>query len=114
MEVLTHALHEFLLDNVVATFDLDMIGQFLIDLIFIFSLHEVRDFTSIENVVNVLKERLSENLRVSHCECNFFAFDSRFEHKLLDEFIEVFIFVILLDLNLFKLEFIHEGREAHK
>ena len=109
MEVLTHALHEFLLDNVIATFNLDMIGQFLIDLIFIFSLHEVRDFTSIENVIDILKERLSENLRVSHGECNFFAFDSGFEHKLLDEFIEVFIFVIFLDLNLFELEFIHEG-----
>ena len=56
MELFTHALDESLLDDIVATLDLDLVWQLLVDVILVFSDHEIGHLTSVENVVNILKE----------------------------------------------------------
>lgn len=76
MEVLTHALDELLLDQFCATFNLDLIWKLLVDVILILTEHQIGYFTSVQDIVYILKERLHQNLRISHCEGNFLAHDS--------------------------------------
>mmetsp|Transcript_6479 Transcript_6479/g.8711 ORF Transcript_6479/g.8711 Transcript_6479/m.8711 type:complete len:296 (+) Transcript_6479:4233-5120(+) len=47
VELLAHSLDEGLLDEVIATLDLDLVGQLLIDVIFVLSDHQVGHFTSV-------------------------------------------------------------------
>ena len=112
MEALTDTLDESLLNKVIASLNLDLVRQLLIDVVLILGSHKVGHFTSIENVVDVLKERLLEDVRVGHRERDVLAHNTGGEHELLDELMEVFCLVVLLDFNLAELELVHERREA--
>lgn len=62
VEVLADALDELLLDQLRAAFDLDLIGQLLVDVVLVLTEHQIRHLTCVKNIIDVLKERLHQNL----------------------------------------------------
>jgi len=62
MEVGTDALHELLLNLFIATLKLDLIWQLLVDVIPVFLEHQVRDLTSVKNVIDVFEEGLLKDV----------------------------------------------------
>ena len=62
VEVLADALNELLLDQLCAAFDLDLIGQLLVDVVLVLTEHQIRHLTRVKNIIDVLKERLHQDL----------------------------------------------------
>ena len=76
MEVLTDSLDELLLDQFSATFDLNLIGKLLVDVVLVLAEHEIWNLTGVQDVVDVFEEGLIEDLRICHGESDLFTHDS--------------------------------------
>ena len=110
MEVLSHSLNEELLDNISRWLKFHVYNDWThirLNLVLIFLEHKIWHFTSVQDIIDVLKECLLKNLTISHGESDFSSFDSCLKHSFLDEFIEVLLSVTFDYLDLFVLHFIH-------
>lgn len=109
MKVLSDSFDKLLLDYICRAIKLGFLSNFLLDPINVFRNHKIGDFSCVKDVVDVFKECLMDDLRISHGEGYLLGIDSSVKHDLFDELMEVFVLVILLYLDLHEFNLVHEG-----
>ena len=110
MKVVSYSVDESLVDSLYSIdfFHLNNDWAHTInDLVFIFGKPQVRNFTSVKEVVDIFNECLRNDLSVSHKETNWFSIDTSGEHEFLHEILELGRSKVLSDFNLLELNFSH-------
>jgi hypothetical protein len=79
--------------------------------VLVFGKHQIRNLTSVQDIVQVLHEGFLQNLGVSHCESDWLALDTGHEHEFLNEVSELNDAVTLHDFNLLELHIVNVGTE---
>lgn len=112
MEEASHSVEE---EGIALVVCLDLLSisdnraQIVLDLVLIFWHHQIWNLTSVEHVVQILQECLSQNLRVSHGEGECSALDTSLEEQFLHELSELGHTVTLDNLNLLVIHAVDVG-----
>jgi hypothetical protein len=86
----------------------------LTDISFLIGWENVRDFTGVENIVDILKETLLLDLGISEKECGRVTFATDLSHQFFDVFSPLLSSVDLLDFNLEHIEVRNLGCKSTK
>ena len=110
MEVLSHSFDKELLDDISRWLKFHVYDDWThirLYLVLIFLEHKIWHFSSVQDIIDVLKESFLKYLTISHCKGDFSSIDTCFKHAFFDELIEVLLSVTFYYLNLFVFHFVH-------
>ena len=73
MEICANSINEYFVEGVRAVdkFHIENDGSnIVLKLVLILRQHKIGNFTSVQNIVNVLEESFGQDLRISQCKCS--------------------------------------------